>query len=102
MSIGGYVRNIGRFDSKLESASFSWRLKDKWRLPSCDVPALNIEGIVFPQPLPAEKGVEFKVKDLNNLDLGLQSALHDQGTVYVTFQTASGRKAKKKVRYARN
>ena len=102
MVVGGNVRNIGRFDSELENARFSWRIQDKMRLPSCGVPAKNITGITFPQPLPAEKGMEFEIADLRDLDLGLQSALHDQRVVYLTFQTASGRKAKKTVRYARN
>jgi hypothetical protein len=104
MSIAGNVRNIGRSDAELEKATFSWDVPTgggSKRLRR-DAPDQFITGITLPQTLAAEKGKEFKFVSLRDLDPGLDAALHEQRAAYLTFHTASGRKARGRIKYERS
>jgi hypothetical protein len=51
-------------------------------------------------PLAAQAGHEFTVIDINGIDLGLAVALHDRRLVKLIFQSASGKVAKRTIKYA--
>jgi hypothetical protein len=107
MKISGRVTNTGRFDARIESASLHWTSSPQsgnalvpptslW----CELLADHIEGLTLGQPLPAQSGEEFVINDINGIDLGLAVALHDRRHVTLAFRTASGRKAKKTIKYS--
>jgi len=106
MKISGRISNSGRFDAHIDSATFNWRSSPEGSVAgskalSCDLSADHIQGIALPLHLPAQTGQEFAVTDLREVDLGLAVALHDRRLVTLTFRTASGKKAKARIKYAK-
>jgi hypothetical protein len=103
MTLAGTITNVGRFDAQLEKATFAWVIpppgNSSTRL-TCDVPDRLITGLTLPQSLPAEKGAEFKIVSLRDLDPGLEVALHDHRAAQLVFHTASGRKGSGSIKYA--
>jgi len=65
-----------------------------------DVPAEEFRGIDLPLQLPAQAGQEFSIYYPDNLDPSLSVALHDRRSVSLVFYTATGKRAKARVRYA--
>jgi hypothetical protein len=109
MTIAGRVSNIGRLDAQIETGMFEWTVPGTSSGPSgspiklrCDLPSANIQGMTLPYSMSAEKGTEFKVDLVSQLDQGLTSALHDHREVYLIFRTATGRRAKGKIKYERS
>jgi hypothetical protein len=108
MKISGTIRNVGRFDSNIERATFQWPASPEGsmgtqpRRLSSEVRDDYILGLKLPMPLPGEAGSEFSIINLRDVDLGLAVALHDRRAVTLTFHTASGRKGSGKVRYAQS
>jgi hypothetical protein len=104
MAIAGRISNIGRSDAQIENGMFQWLAPtgSGSRKLHCNLPEDNIRGMTLPLSLLADKGTEFKIDLAIAIDQGLSSALHDQRPVTLTFRTATGRKAKGKIKYERS
>ena len=63
------------------------------------VPGEFIEGITFGMTLTAQSGHEFTVPRIPDVDPGLSVALHDRREVTIGFTTATGKRARKKIKY---
>jgi hypothetical protein len=105
MKVSGRIANLGRFDAHIESATFRWLASAQGNtVPkrlSCDLPATHIQGMTLPLPLASQTGHEFTVIDLEGIDLGLAVALHDRRQVTLTFCSASGKQAKRTIKYVK-
>lgn len=102
MKISGRIFNRGRFDAQIERVQILWYAQlggSASRPVSADVPSDHIEGISLPLSLPAQKGHEFTIVNLEIIDPGLNVALHDFRDVRLIFRTASGKSVKSRVTY---
>jgi hypothetical protein len=104
MAIAGSISNIGRSDAEIETGMFQWMAPygAGSRKISCELPDDNIRGMTLPLSLSSEKGTEYKIGMLDQIDQGLSSALHDHRSVTLIFRTVTGRKAKGKIKYERS
>jgi hypothetical protein len=102
MAIAGRISNIGRSDAQIEKGMFEWMAPTGGgsRKIRCDLPDDNIRSMTLPLSLASEKGTEFKIDLAIAIDQGLSSALHDHRLVTLIFRTATGRRAKARIKYA--
>lgn len=103
MKISGTVHNEGRFDAQIESCHVVWHAfsekSSTGRRLSIEIPDANIDGVTPRMSLPAQAGFEFTVTGISDADPGLSAALHDRRAVTIGFRTATGKWARRRVKY---
>jgi hypothetical protein len=106
MKITGSLSNKGRFDAYIQNATVTWASAQSssstWSgktMIRIDVPASQLTGITLGTSLPAQSGAEFAVTQVADIDTGLSVALHDRRQVILAFRTATGKMAKRTVKY---
>jgi len=106
MSISTKGHNGGRFDTNIAKVSLRWRGSSTTnataaRTFSCNVPAGHIAGLTgFPKAVPAETNFELVIAGLQELSPSLEVALHERRWADVLVHTPSGRRARKRIKYA--
>jgi hypothetical protein len=104
MKITGGLSNKGRFDAYIQAATITWASFQSSSTISgariqVDVPPAQLTGITLGKSLPAQTGAEFTVTQVASIDPGLSVALHDRRQVAIAFRTATGKTAKRIVKY---
>lgn len=106
MKITGSLSNKGRFDAYIQGAVLRWAsfqsnpaIGSSGNMIQVDVPSGQLVGIAAGASLPAQSGVEFTVEQVADIDPGLSVALHDRRQVSLAFRTATGKRAKRTVKY---
>ncbi len=106
MKIMSSLSNKGRSDAYVQGATLTWASSQSnlgtssgRTMIHVDLLQDRITGIALGASLPAQRGAEFAVTQVASIDPGLSVALHDRRQVILKFRTATGRTAKRTVKY---
>jgi hypothetical protein len=104
MKISGIIRNVGRYDAQIDRVWVQWTSTSPGGTASGQqistwIEAEHISGVTLKMELPAQRGYEFTVTGIYEIDRGLDAALHDRRRAQIGFVTATGKKAGGTIRY---
>ncbi|MGB3440830.1 MAG: hypothetical protein WBA97_18940 [Actinophytocola sp.] len=104
MKIQGRIFNKGRLDAQVIRVSAGWGISsENVRFgPKADISAKYVNGLNFPMLIEAQRGYDFTIEPIPEVDAGLSSALHDNRSAQLRFHTASGRVARAKIKFDKN
>lgn len=106
MKVSGSIRNVGRHNAQIDrvwvqwtSASASGSSGASGQQLSTWIDAEHISGVTLQLELPAQRGYEFTVTGIYEIDRGLDAALHDRRRARIGLVTATGKRAGSTIRY---